>query len=175
MTDFATQDLVGVYDSSFNQLFEDARPIRCVVNERSRLMEHPIETGATIADHVVVLPTEIELSLIPRPDNFVDSYNAIKAQYQSQSFVSVQTKTDTYTNMLIMEMPHDERPETFDTVAISLKLREAILVAAQFSQLPPSAVKNKSRASTVQSGQKQPEDAPQSLLSQAYDFFTKAP
>lgn len=171
MPDFATQDVVGVYDANFNQLFEGARPLRCVVTERSKIMEHPIETGATVADHVVVLPTEIELSMIPRPEDFDDSYNAIKAAYQAQAFVSVQTKTDTYTSMLIYEIPHDERPETFDTIAIAVKLREAILVNPQFSQLPPAQVKKKSDASTVQTGQKQPADAPQSLLSQIYDNF----
>lgn len=175
MSEFATQDLVGVYDDSFNQLFENARPLRCLISERSKIMEHPIETGATIADHVVRQPIEIQLSVIPLPEDFVDSYNAIKAAYLANTFVSVQTKTDTYTNMLIYEMPHDETPEIFDTVAIGIKLREAILVQAQFSQLPASEVKKKSRATTVKTGQKQPTEATPAQSSGAYDLFFGAP
>lgn len=167
----SARDVVGVYDSSFRQLFPNARTIRALVGEKAKAMEHPLESGATMTDHIVFLPTEIELSFILDPEGFQDTYQQIKAAWQSATLVSVQTKTDTYPDMLILEPPHDEVPEMFDTVAIAVKLRQAILVAAQYAQLPKSQVKKKSNSSTVKTGQKTGGATSGAQNSAAYDLI----
>lgn len=166
----SAQDDVGVFDSSFNQLFPGARPIRAIIKETSDIMKHPIETGATISDHVVIQPTEIELSLILDPETFQDTYQSAKAAWKALELLSVQTKADTYTNMLIYDMPHDETPDMFDTIPLAIKLREADLVDAQYAQLPKSKVRKTSNSSTVKTGQKTAAPTqPQS--SAAYDLI----
>lgn len=155
----AAVDVVGVFDSNLAQLFQTARPIKAMVKEESKLMEHPGETGVSITDHRIFQPVEIELSLILKPEGYRDTYAQIKAAYTQLTPLSVQTKTGTYANMYVLAMPHDEDPDFFDTVAIALKLREVILVAAQFSQLPAGQVAagangSKSNSSTVKTGQK---------------------
>lgn len=167
----ASQDVVGVFDSDGNQLFVDARSIRALINERSKPATHPVEDGGTIGDNVVDLPTEIALEVILRRENFRDTYQQIKAVRDARNLVTVQTKTDSYGNMLLHDFPHDETPEMFDTVAVALKLTEFILVEPQYAQLPAAQVKKKANASTVKTGQKNPAPATAPQSSSAYDLI----
>lgn len=145
---------VAVFDSSLTRLFRRASPIKAMVKEASKLMEHPVETGATVTDHRIFIPVEIELSLILQPGDIKSTFGEIITAWQSLSPLSVQTKARTYTNMFILEPPHDEDPGMFDTIAVALKLREVQFVTAQFAQLPPTKVKKASNSSTTKTGQK---------------------
>lgn len=167
----AAQDVVAVFDDAGNQLFADARSVRAVINERAKPATHPVETGGTIGDNVVDLPTTIELSVILRPGGFRDTYQQIKAAYKARNLLSVQTKTDTYDNMLLHDFPHDETPEMFNTVAVGIKLTEFILVEPQYAQLPATQVKKKANASTVQTGQQNPTPATTKQQSAAFSLI----
>lgn len=163
------QDVVGVFDSGGNQLFVDARSIRALVVERSKPAVHPLETGGTFGDNVVDLPVEVALEVILRPGTFRATYQQIKAVRAARNLVTVQTKTDTYSNMLLHDFPHDETPEMYDTVAVAIKLSEFILVAPQYRQL--TAVKKPANKSTVKTGQKNPAPATPKQSSAAYDLI----
>ena len=97
----ASADVVAVFDQDFNQVFENARPIKAAVNEESKIMDHPLETGATISDHQIFLPIGIELSLILSRDDYRSVYQQIKQLFRTNSILTVQTRTDSYPNMLI--------------------------------------------------------------------------
>ena len=150
----AAVDVVGVFDASLNQMFADARPIKAMVKPDSKFMDHPGESGITITDHRVFQPVEIELSLILKAATFRTTYQQVKTAYTALTPLSVQTKADTYSNMYIAAMPHDEDPEIFDTISLALKLREVVIVTAQYQQLPASQVAKKSNSSTTKTGQK---------------------
>jgi hypothetical protein len=167
----AAQDVVGVFDESYNQLFVLARPLRALIRDGSKLMKHPIETGGTIADHRVFEPVGIELSLILDPAEYQNTYQEIKSAYTGNSKLTVQTRVDTYTDMVILEMPHDETADIADTIAMGIKLEHAIFVDPQYAQLPPSKVKKSSNSSTAKTGQKQGTDANASQNSAAYDLI----
>jgi hypothetical protein len=158
----ASADVVAIFDQNFVQLFELARPIKATVKEDSKLMEHPLETGATITDHSIILPVEIELSLIPTRGEYRNVYQRIRQAFMNRDLLVVQTKTGTYDNLIIQSAPHEEDPEQFDTIGIALKLREVQFVAAQFARLPPKAVRNPANASKVDKGQQQPKESSRS-------------
>lgn len=164
-------EVVGIFDEGFNQLFVTAEAMRALVNENAKAMEHPMESGAVNTDHIVFLPTEIELSLILDPEDMPDVYKELKAKWMAAETVSVQTKTDTYTSMLITRIPHDEETDMYDTVGIGVRLRQIIVVSAQYAKLPAKAVKKKSNASTVKTGQKSPTTASAPKTSAAYDLI----
>lgn len=155
----ASADVVAIYDQNFRQLFVTARPIKAVVKEDSKVMEHPLETGGTITDHTVVLPVEIELSIIPVRGEYRDVYQRIKQAFLNRDLLVVQTKSGTYQNQLIQSLPHDEDPDLYDTISVALKLKEVQLVEAQFARLPPRSVRNPTNASTVDRGQQQPKQS----------------
>lgn len=165
------QQVIGVFDSNNNQLFADAEAVRALVKPVAKVMKHPLEDGTKTTDHIVFEPVEIELSVILKPATVDDTYQQIKSQYLSATTVTIVTLTDSYENMLMEGQPYDQTPEMIDTVAIGMKFSEAIFVQAQYAQLPAAAVKKKSDASTVKTGQKNPTDANTGQSSAAYSLI----
>lgn len=166
-----TVEVIGIYDASGNQLFPDAESIRALVKPTAKVMKHPLESGASTVDHFVIEPVTIELSVIPKPETFQDTFQQIKAQFLTKTTVTVVTRADVYSSMLMDGYPYDETAEMFDTDAIGVKLTEANFVMAQYGQLPASMVKTPSNASTVKTGQKSTNGATQAQTSTAYDLI----
>jgi hypothetical protein len=144
------QDVTGVFDANFNQLFADARPITAKVTPTAKLMEHPLETGATITDHRIINPIEIELNVILEPADYVDAYNEVKAVFYGTNSVTVQTIADVYPNMYIEQMPYDHTSQVIDTITMIIKLKEAQVVAQ--STVQTVTVKNPADSATVTTG-----------------------
>lgn len=165
---FTAADVVGIFDSSTSQqLFTNARPIKARVNEVAKVMEHPLANGSTIVDHVVILPIQIDLSIICTPDTYRDVYATLKQYFVQKNLVTVQTKTARYPRMLINAMPHDEDPDMWNTISIGLSLRQAQIVQAKFGTIPQGTAKNPVNTSTVETGQKQPKSAAIDLAQRA--------
>ena len=151
----ASADIVAVFDDQFNQVFVNARPIKGTVNESAKVMEHPVETGATITDHIIFQPIEIELSLMLTSADYRSVYQQIKDIYLAGRLLTVQTRTSTHQNMLIQQLPREESTDVFNGISVALRLKEANFVTAQFGSLPEKSVANKSQSSTVARGQQQ--------------------
>jgi hypothetical protein len=126
MTETATKavDVVGVYDVDFNQVFPEARPLRASVTEEAVFFKHPLESSATRTDHIIFQQIKIVMSMIMSGENYENVYKQIKQVYRSQTQLIVQTKTDTYEDIYIQGIPHEESPENFDSVIINLMLEE---------------------------------------------------
>jgi hypothetical protein len=132
-------DVVAVFDSNFNQLFSDARPMTADVKEEAKLMKHPVESGATYVDFRVIEPIKIDLHMTLRATDYVNTYQQIKQVFLAGNTVTVQTNTGPYLNMLLGKMPHKENPNVFDTIKITLSFEEIQLFSlGGTSALPPS-------------------------------------
>lgn len=131
----AAQDVVAVYDNEFNQLFPDARPVKATVKPIAKLMEHPVESGSVITDYRVILPLSLDVTFVLTPETYFDTYQQIGQAYVGNTTIQVQTKTNLYTSLLIEKMPHDEVPDKFDTIAITVSFKEVIFVKVQTSAL----------------------------------------
>src|SRR4051812_11635107 len=83
-------DIVGIYDG-FNQVFADARPLKALLRETSKIMEHPAETGVTLADHHIINPVEIEIPLIITSDAYTATYQQIKTAFLAPALLTVKT------------------------------------------------------------------------------------
>lgn len=149
-------DYVAIFDQNFNQLFQQARAIKAVVKEQAKVMEHPVETGAVITDHRVILPVEIDLSLILASDNYQDVYKALRQFYLQGTLLVIQTRASIYENQLITAMPHEEDPSLFNALTIALSLKQVQFVTAQFGIVP----KFPSNSTTVAKGTQQGSPAP---------------
>ncbi len=151
-------DTIAIFDKNFNQVFIGARPLKGSVAEPSKLMEHPLETGAVVSDHRIILPVETTIAMMLSPDEYRQTYQRIRQAYYAGAQYTVQTKTGGYQNMVIADMPHEESADVFDTVAITLKFREVQFVSAQFVKLPAVKVskKNTAKQSTKDRGQQAP-------------------
>lgn len=162
-------DAVAVYDQNFRQVFSNARPLKVSPSPSNKLMQHPIETGATTTDHAVTLPVTIELSLIVMQPFLKSTYEQIAQLSQKKTLLTVQTKAATYSNMAIQGTPHVEDGELFDAITIAMKLEQVL-----FSQVRFSAVKNPTNSSTKARGNVQTIEASagksQSVIKSAKDY-----
>ena len=156
------QDVTGVFDSSFNQYFKDARTMKVSVTKDKKVMEHPVEDGSTISDHVIFNPIEIELIVFTRRGLEKQVYAQIDTLFKSNTLVTVQTRVDSFKNMLMQGMPHEETTEMTDVVAIVQKFKETRLVKLAYATAAPKAKKN---TDTVKRGEQQPK------ASVAYKIF----
>lgn len=148
----AAVDTVAVYDQNFRQVFPRARALKAVVKEDAKVMEHPVETGAIITDHRIILPIEIELSFILQSEDYLDTYRAIKQYFLNATLLVVQTRSGTYQNQLIASMPHEEDPEQFDTLMMAVNLKQVQFVTPQFNVRP----RRPSNSTTSDRGNLQP-------------------
>ena len=124
----AAVDTVAVFGSGFTQLFPNARPLQDQVRENSRVMDHPLESGQLISDYKVILPIEIEMPMMVSSAYYLGTYQQIKAAYLSSELLTVLTRTGSYPNMIISEMPHQEDPERYNSITILLRFRQVQLV-----------------------------------------------
>lgn len=164
------QDVVAVLNSSFAQVFGNARALKVAIGRASKAMEHPLETGATVTDHRVLLPVTAELSMVLSTEDYRATYQQIKELYTRGELLTVQTRVDSFTSMLIEKMPHEETPDMVDGVAVALSLKEAKFVTAQFSPLKVAKPKD---SNTVKRGQQQPKEAPPARKSSILGGFFK--
>lgn len=118
------QDAVGVFNDNFEQIIQNARPVSADVVPRARLMDHPLESGQLITDYKVILPIEILMSVIMTSAYFRDTYREIWNLWQNSTLVTVQTKTGSYSNMVISEQPHEERVERYDAILMYIRFRQ---------------------------------------------------
>lgn len=157
----AAIDVVAVLGHGFSPLFALARPMTATVYEDARLMEHPLEMGSVIADHIVIEPLEIELPCVVVGEiEYRNTYAAIKTAFTTGTLLTVVTRTGVYSSMVITAMPHQETPKSFNAIEMNLRLRHAMFVQPQSTKLSASQTQNPAQASTQQRGAQQTTPTP---------------
>lgn len=170
ITPSRAQDVVAITGPGFVPLFSLARPLTAEVNETSQLMEHPLETGATIADHIVFDPIEISLPIICVGEiEYRNTYALIKAAFKAGTILTVTTRTGSYPNMVLMEIPHEETPNAFNAIAIRVLLREAVFVTPKTGALENT--KDAKQSSTQARGSQQTKAANSTQTSKAANSY----
>lgn len=159
-------DYVAVFTQDFTQVFPRARILKATVKEQAKVMEHPVETGAIITDHRIILPVEIELSLILQSADYADTYKTIRQYYLNATLLVVQTRSGIYDNQLIASMPHEEDPTQYDALTIALSLKQVLFVKATYGK-----AKNPKNSSTVNRGTQQPTTPSAAKTTAAQDIF----
>lgn len=149
-----TQDVVGVFDG-FDQVFRDARPMRADIKEESRTMDHPVESGAMVTDHIVFQSVEIELSMTLKASTYRDTYNEIRQLFREGKILTVQTRSARYENQIITSIPHEETPDVFDTIQLAVKTKEIMMVTPEFEV--EHRPLNPAQGKTEERGETQPE------------------
>lgn len=157
---FTTQkrvDIVKILNQqTLQQIFTAARPIKASVRETAKVMQYPVETGATLSDNRVSNPTEIHMELFIPSEAYTSVYPQIRNAWLNATMLSVQTRTGTYKNMIIQDMPHEETAEMFSAITMQVIFKEVIQIGAAQSGAP-AVLNNYSPASpnhanTVNSG-----------------------
>lgn len=164
----SAQDVVAVLNAeTYEQVFSTARPMEANVYEAGDLMEHPLEDGATIADHRVIRSVEIDLPVKVAGADYRDAYDEIRQLWLDCTLLTVQTRTRSYTSMLIERMPHKESADGLASIDIDLRLKEARFVEPAFGDLPPRKVAQAKHSSTKKKGTAKTTKAPAATTAKA--------
>lgn len=149
-------DIVGIYNG-MSQVYVQARPLKASLRETSKIMEHPAETGVSLADHHIINPVEIEIPLMIPSDSYAAMYTQIKTDFVAATLLTVKTPVNVYQNMIISDMPHEEDPEHFNSIMLALRLRQIIYFIPGAPQALPANYSPQApdNQNTVQSGVQQ--------------------
>ena len=145
---------VALYTDGGQEVLADAAIISCKVNDQSKLMEHPIESGAKISDHKVFEPRSMELTVALTSDGYDTEYAELFDLYRECAILSLQTKVQVYNNLQIASIPHEEKVTTMNRLIFNISLKEAIVVTPQFVASQTSYKKPADKP-TAQVGQQQ--------------------
>jgi len=162
-----TVDTVAIFTSGGTQLFKNARPLKVLVREQAKVMEHPTETGTIISDHRIILPIDIDISILVTSVDYPDVYKAIKQYYANATLLTVQTRTGTYTNQVIAALPHQEDADIYNGITIALSMRQIRFVTPQYGIVPQSPTD----ATTVDRGTQQGTAATNTEVNSALSSF----
>jgi hypothetical protein len=168
-------DVVAITGAGFAPIFQRARPLTASVYEVAQLMEHPLENGSVIADHIVHDPIEIDLPVVCVGEaEYRSTYQSIKTAYIAGTILTVTTRTGSYPNMVLLEIPHEESPEAFDAIRMDIRLREARFVQPQSQALSQGQVANANQSSTLARGSQQTTGANASLSGAAAGSYANS-
>ena len=145
-------DTVAVFDQNFNQVFQTARPVRAEIREITKPMEHPLENGQIITDYKIVLPVDIMISFVVSSIYYRNTYQEISKAYNNSTLLTVQTRANNYNNMIVAEMPHEERSDQFDAITINLKFKQIFIVAPISNFAPADPTQANTQSIGYQSG-----------------------
>ena len=163
----------GTAPDTFEVAYPSARPMQATVSETGRLMSHPLEDGSSIVDHRIIFPTVITLSIIIDPRLFTfrpiaqefgfdvtyrETYQAIRTDFIMGTQFQIQTKSDTYGNMYLQNIPHEETPNQFDTITMILEFTEAKFSTVVIQALGMDNVANQNDTSTLEKGAQNSQD-----------------
>ncbi len=116
-----------------DQVFSQARPLAAFIREASKGLMYPIETGATLTDSIIIEPTEISIDMLIQQGGYATVYPQIRAGRLNGTLYTVQTRTGTYKNLFIEEMPHEETSDMMSAIKLHLKFKEALFVTPSTS------------------------------------------
>lgn len=166
------------HDADKNQLRE--MWFDCTLSEGRTIAvewsEHPIESGATVADHAVVRPPELSLegfltrtplSMSTELDNLDPNYldaamDALEGMASDREPILIVTGLRAYEDYRITSVSFTRSPEDGQGARVSLSLRPIQIVEAGTVLLPPLPVKPAKKAAAAgeaSTGTQSPTDA----------------
>lgn len=146
-------DVVALYDSNFNQILSNARPLKASIKRDVKEMVHPLESGEQVIDHRIINAVEIEFGMILPSSNAHETYQQILQYFLNSVEIIVQTRADTYPNQFMISMPHEENTDYYDSYYLVLKTKQILYATSTIVTTP----KNPNNRNTVSKGTVQTE------------------
>lgn len=151
---------------NWDEVLQDITIIDIDVNEDSKIMDSPVESGIIISDHRIRNPLEITVNCTLPRDSWENSYKELRYWYEQQTtkFLAIQTKADIYPNMQLIALPHKEASDTVTRLFFELKFREVKFVVPKYIRMPLAVVEKPQNAQNIDAGNKQSKPVKESAL-----------
>ena len=155
---------VSIYENN-QEILTDTILIDADAKDEAQTMDHPIESGAVVTDHIVFNPKEITLRCwMPNtPFLYNRALSEIQNLYKQSREVKIKIRSDVFEPMILVAKPVMVSADSLDHVIYELSFRQILVAVSQYVPLPVSKVKHKQDASTVSSGEKQVQSSPLQL------------
>lgn len=113
-------------------------PIDCVLTEKHTteldITEIPIETGAKVTDHAVVMPKKLSLDVAN--DGAAATFNALVRFQESRVPFSIVSGLKVYSNMLVKRIDADRDASFSRVLRARVDLQEIIIVSTAYAADP---------------------------------------
>jgi hypothetical protein len=105
------------------------------------ITEHPVQEGAVVADHAYLKPTTLGMRVVFGDDlqPLEETYAQLLDLQALREPIDVVTGKRIYRSMLIRSLACTTDPTTENILAVSLALKEIIIVQVEVSSVPPRA------------------------------------
>ncbi len=164
-----SEPVTALFDEDGEQLFTSMGILSVSVSPSNLYPQHTLENGVVITDDMIRAQDKISVKVILNPEDYKDVYKEIKkASNESKNF-TIQTRVDTFDNMYIESMPHEESSRINNTIAMVVNFIEQQYVDIETSALTSTNVKNVADADTANSGTKVAQEDSKGLLLRGYE------
>lgn len=151
-----TENIV-IYDQESNkELFENISYIDGSIQDDLKMMEHPLENGANICDHIIDVAKTGNIKVLIYDDDS-SSLNEILDCFQNRTKLTVKLKNEVFTDLCLSAKPVKADAEHFNSTVYELGLKEVQRAQTVYVKMNVPQVQQKKNASTVKTGQKQPQ------------------
>lgn len=148
---------IAIYNPENNQeVFQNVLYIEGSSTDDLKMMEHPKEDGTAIVDHIVDDAKQASIK-IQIDDDDSSSINELLDFYRNRTLLTVKIKNEIYTNLCISSKPVKADAEHFNSSIYELSFKEVMEAQTTYVKMSVPQVKQKKNASTVKTGQKQPQ------------------
>lgn len=148
---------IAIYNPKTNQeVFQNVSYIEGSATDDLKMMEHPIEDGTEVVDHVIDEAKKVTVKF-QIDDDDSSSLNEMLDLYRSRTLLTVKIKNEIYTNLCMISKPVKADVEHYNTSVYDLTFQEAIMAQTTYVKMSVPQVKNPKNASMVKTGQKQPQ------------------
>ena len=149
---FFSTDVVKLsFNDSDDQIYSEAIPMRANINRTSQQFVHPLEDRSVITDHRIINPDEVTLLMTIPNGLYKDVYPQIKSAWLNGELLQVTTRADTFLNLVIQNMPHEEGRK-FNAIDIVLELKETQFSGTEVAELTQGNVDRIDQATSISRG-----------------------
>lgn len=131
-----------------NNVFLDVGILSLTVDTEERITTYPVENGMILSDNVVRLQNKITADVACGHDRFDDIYKNIMYARDNHTLFSIQSKVDTYHNMMITRCSYRDSAKVQDAFVMTVSFVERQTIKSKTYHLVPNSVLNKSDADT---------------------------
>lgn len=165
--------VVAVYENN-SEILKDVILIDADAQDNAQTMDHPIESGAVVTDHIIFNPNEVTLRcwMPTLPFYFDRALREMKNLYKQSRRVKIKIRSEVFNNMILVAKPVKVGADNLDHIVYEMKFKQILQAVSQYVPLPVAKVKYPQDASTVKAGEKQPQSST-TILNQGVNGIVK--
>ena len=119
---------VALFDENDNEVLSNCDIHTAEISDEARLAEQPLEDGTNIADHKVFLQKEATVVIYMPENGYSSAVSELYDLYNNNKFLKLQLKSNVFSNLQIVGLPHVENNENIYRMIYKIQLKEALTV-----------------------------------------------